>query len=94
MATKRDTQLDSVQGVRFGGLSPKWDVYAEETQRQSEPEVMDDSTLTASSRHSRTEEHMNSASTGPAQVQDRCDPSTERALWTWLLILNQEAIHK
>ena len=82
MAIKRDTQLDSVQGVRFGGLSPKWDVYAEETQRQSEPEVVDDSRVTASSRHSSTEEHMSSASTGPAQVQARQGSNTDNRVNT------------
>lgn len=47
-----------------------------------EPEAMDDSKGTASSRHSRTDARVNSemvaACAGPAQAQTRYSPRTER----------------
>lgn len=51
-----------------------------------EPEVVGDTKETVSSRHSRTDAHVNSetveARTEPAQVQAQWDLSIERKKWT------------
>lgn len=68
----------------------------EEAEIVEEPEVMDDSQGAVSSRHSRTDRHMNSENriscTTPTQAQITQKPRTRKGKWAQSPAFKQEAI--
>ena len=82
----------------FFRLFPKGSgIYVqEEAERVEGPEVMDDSKGAVSSRHNRTDRHMNSENriscTMPAQAQITQKPRTRKGKWAQSPALKQEAI--